>query len=178
MQIITAPETYTPNPGDITCFLAGGITNCYEWQKEVIETLKSYDSNGIEVDHLIIFNPRREVFDTSDPRQTEEQIEWEFYALENCDIFSMYFCESEKSVLPICLYELGRNIVRMQQRHPMSWRDRLVISVEDEYIRKNDVFIQTKLAVDKDIISMGGDVTPQSHAKNILMAYTWIKEDL
>ena len=178
MKVITAPEEYHPRPDDVTCFLAGGITNCYEWQKEVIKTLQGYDKNGIEVDHLVIFNPRREVFDISNPRPTEEQIEWEFYALEQCDIFSMYFCESEKSVLPICLYELGRNLVRMQQRHPMSWRDRLVISVEDGYSRKNDVFIQTKLAVDKDLVSIGSNVTPQSHAKNIMMAYTWLNEDL
>lgn len=30
MRIITAPEPYVRQPKDITVFLAGGITNCWE----------------------------------------------------------------------------------------------------------------------------------------------------
>lgn len=40
----------------------------------------------------------------------------------------MYFCESE-SVQPICMYELGRNLIRMQQRFP-DFYNRIIIGVE------------------------------------------------
>lgn len=39
-QVITAPSTEKPK--HISVFLAGGITNCKEWQKEVTEELKDY----------------------------------------------------------------------------------------------------------------------------------------
>ena len=39
MRVITAPEKYRKKSNDITVFLAGGITNCWEWQDKVIELL-------------------------------------------------------------------------------------------------------------------------------------------
>ena len=41
MKVITAVEKYKPNYGDITVFLAGGITDCDNWQKRVIDYLIS-----------------------------------------------------------------------------------------------------------------------------------------
>lgn len=38
MKIVTAPEIYKDN-SNITCFLAGGITNCPNWQNEVIKNI-------------------------------------------------------------------------------------------------------------------------------------------
>ena len=47
-QIITAPSIEKPKY--ISLFLAGGITNCKEWQKVVIKELES--------ENVSIFNPR------------------------------------------------------------------------------------------------------------------------
>ena len=146
MRVITAPEHYEPSDKDITVFLAGGITNCPNWQKQVIDTLSNdkyyYEDN---LDSLVLFNPRRENFPIGDKTAAREQIQWEYNMIEKCDIFSMYFPSSD-SDQPICMYELGRNILRMQMRFPSDWDDRIVIGVEDGYKRKQDVLIQTQLA--------------------------------
>ena len=126
-------------------FLAGGITDCRDWQKDVIEELGRNFRGRFE--NLIIFNPRCPNFDTTDPLASRKQIKWEFNKLEHMDIFAMYFCNSE-SVQPICLYELGRNIVRMQQRFPLNWASRIIIGVEKGYSREDDVREQTYYATD------------------------------
>ena len=75
-------------------FLGGGITNCTDWQKEVTSLLS---------DELItILNPRRENFPVNDPQAAKDQIEWEFNALKDATIFSMWF-SGESSVQPICM---------------------------------------------------------------------------
>lgn len=140
MRVITAPEKYIRQPNDITVFLAGGITNCWEWQDKVIELLEKEN-----LDNLVVFNPRRKDFPINDLNAAEEQIKWEFDMLEQCDIFSMYFCAGE-SDQPICMYELGRNICRMQMRFSTNWVMRLAVTVEKGYKRKKDVNIQTSLA--------------------------------
>ena len=142
MKVITAPQDYIPQPNDVLCFLAGGITSCKEWQREVIFTLKRIE--GLE--HLVVINPRRDNFPIDDPNAAEEQIAWEFNWLNRTDIFSMYFCRSE-SDQPICMYELGRNLHKMKTDYPTSYEDRIVVSVEDGYKRECDVKIQTMLAV-------------------------------
>lgn len=148
MKVITAPEYYKKQPKDICVFLAGGITNCRDWQKEVINFLKEeYEFN---LDNLVLFNPRRDNFPIDDPSAAAEQIEWEFNMLEQCDIFSMYFVESE-SDQPICMYELGRNICRMQMRFPIDWENRIIITSDENYKRYNDVYWQTLLATNNKI---------------------------
>ena len=142
MKIITAPEKYERQPNDVCVFLAGGITNCREWQDELI---KYFEDNFTNTDNLILFNPRRKNFPIHDKSASYIQIQWEFDALEQCDIFSMYF-DSGVSDQPICMYELGRNICRMQMRFPNDWEKRIVVTSESEYKRKQDVVIQTGLA--------------------------------
>ncbi len=158
-QIITAPSIELPTFTSV--FLAGGITNCKEWQKKVIYELEFKD--------ISIFNPRQEHFDMSDINASFNQILWEFERLEKMDIFSMYFC-NDNSDQPICMYELGRNIIRMQNRFPNDWEKRIIISVEDGYKRKNDVLIQTELATGGKIF-VDGDATPEVHANYIKRAY-------
>ncbi len=165
MKVITAVEDYTPKKGDITVFLAGGISDCANWQKQVINYLEKEK----DTEHLIVFNPRRENFPIHDPNASQEQIEWEFHKLELADIFSMYFCESEKSNQPICLYELGRNIPSMIAQHN-DWYDRLLITCEKGYSRKADVVIQTNLATGlQGLVSEDGN--PKMHAAKIYITY-------
>ena len=169
MRVVTAPNQYERAFGDITCFLAGGITNCPDWQSEVIEQLRHIEDEGVDLSGLVVLNPRRENFPINDPSAAEEQIKWEFDGLENCSIFSMYFCNSD-SDQPICMYELGRNILNMQYEYSATWKDRIVISVESGYRREKDVLVQTRLATD-EMIHVSRQVNPKFHAEMIAIAY-------
>lgn len=95
MRVVTAPNKANLQPYEICCFLAGGITGCINWQKEVIDYLENFDklSNG-QLDRLVVFNPRREKF-PDDPEAAKEQIEWEFRWLQRMEIFSMFFTAGE-----------------------------------------------------------------------------------
>lgn len=161
-QIITAPSI--ENAKFISIFLAGGITNCENWQKEIIKEL--------EFEDITIFNPRQKNFDINDNSASIKQITWEFERLEQMDIFSMYFCNSS-SDQPICMYELGRNIIRMQNRFPNDWQDRIIISVENGYKRSQDVIIQTALCASH--LFVDNNVTPQAHAHYIKQKLRKIK---
>lgn len=146
MIVVTAPENYEKKSTDICVFLAGGITNCSDWQSEVIDML----SNITNSDNLVIFNPRRDNFDVKNPNETIKQITWEFKMIEMCDIFSIYFCGNTDSDQPICFYELGRNIARMQMKYPGSWDDRIIVSCSKEFKRYRDVQLQTLLATNNN----------------------------
>ena len=187
MKVIKAPEEYRLQEGEISVFLAGGITNCATWQDDVAEYLGDHKNT----DKLVLFNPRRDNFPINDPTASYKQIGWEFRQLEQADIFSMYFCAGE-SLQPICMYELGRNILRMQMRFPTDWYRRIVITVEDGYKRATDVKIQTRLAVG-EYASFGSLLNIQGphsigifefkplvlHAQNIYFNYlNFIKEEI
>lgn len=150
-QVIMAPSEESPVYTSV--FLAGGISNCKNWQKMVIEELK--------YDDLSVFNPRQEYFNIMDKNASCKQIEWEFKRLEQMDIFSMYFCDSI-SEQPICMYELGRNIVRMQNRFPSDWQKRIVVGIEEGYKREGDVVIQLSLCAPKICVYTNAD--PAAHA--------------
>lgn len=137
MKLIVAPETIEWHELDFdkpTLFLAGGITNCPEWQDEVIEKLQDIEA--------YVFNPRRKNFPINDPDAAKEQIEWEFNALERCDIFTMWF-SAGPSDQPICMYELGRNVA-MHTMSPCSAKT-VIVGVEPGYRREQDVKIQLEL---------------------------------
>lgn len=172
MKIITAPEIYK-NDSNIACFLAGGITNCPNWQDEVIKNIKEYSSSeNIDLKYLDIYNPRRANFPIDNPNAAQEQIEWEFKYLEKCDIFSMYFCNAP-SDQPICMYELGRNISEIKNEYMGTWGHRIIVSVEKGYKREQDVLIQTRLATN-NIIKPLSCATPMSHAIAIVDNYVWL----
>ena len=149
MQVVTATEKFTrdqlmllQNEDAVICFLAGGITGCWEWQDEVIKELEKFEST----DKLIVCNPRRKNFPIDDPNAAQEQIEWEFGHLHEADIFSMYFASGD-SVQPICLYELGVHLTRaLITGTPQA----VIVGVEDGYKREQDVLIQVGLATHQD----------------------------
>lgn len=188
MRIITAVEEYQTAEDEVKVFLAGGITNCPDWQKEVIDNLKKYDAKYPgELDKLVVFNPRRPNFPIGDPNASREQITWEFNALNEMDIFSMFFTDGP-SDQPICMYELGRNILRMQVLNPANYDHRIVISCDPKYKRFEDVKIQTELAwtayfgwrvsprdqYEKPDLIEKAD--PMEHMYHILRAYKWVKD--
>lgn len=166
MIVVIAPEKYEPKPDDILCFLAGGITNCHDWQKKVIQYLGCFNS-----ENLVLFNPRRENFPINDPSESERQIKWEFEWLNRADILSFYFCNSE-SPHPITFYELGRHLQRAQDKYTfIEIPDHVIVSVEEGFSREPDVVIQTLLALNRNEIFVNTNTSPYDHANSIYLAY-------
>jgi hypothetical protein len=108
-------------------FLAGGVSNCRDWQSEVVAQLNDLD--------IIVLNPRRKHFDASNKKMEYEQICWEFKMLSKADIIVFYFCK--ETVCPITLYELGRYAALDK---------RIIVGMDSDYSRRNDVEIQLSLA--------------------------------
>ena len=156
MKVYTAPE-HVENDYPII-FLAGGITHCSDWQKEVVKYFRNKDYN------YVLCNPRRDNFPIYDLNASHEQIKWEFDCLERCDVFTIYFDYSEKSDQPICFYELGRNLLRMKEKFPDDWDKRIVITCNNDFRRFLDVVIQTELAVKSKVHVNIGDVYTHIYA--------------
>lgn len=132
MHVIQCPERQdSPSSSRrVKVFLAGGITNCPDWQKDVINALKDVD--------VILFNPRRDQFDMTAPESvSRQQIEWEYDKLKLSDIIFFWF--PKESICPIALLELGRCI----GGSPLN---ALVIGTHQKYPRRFDVVEQTRLA--------------------------------
>ena len=167
MKIIQAPEEYLCPSDSIPCFMAGGLQKC-DWHTEFFEELNKYSCM-----HLVIYNPKRTVFDMQDPAIEEQQITWEFKYLnaylKRPYIFSMYF-DCSSSPQPICFYELGRYIALLQDS---GW-DSVVISCHPEFFRKRDVIIQTRLATNSAV--QVEECSAREHACRVVKAYRDIKE--
>jgi hypothetical protein len=164
MIVITAPHLYIPKYDDVTVFLAGGITGCRDWQKETIEHLRKFV--GRDDTQVVVYNPRQEDFDINNPAATIDQITWEYQYLNQVDIFSMYFVGGTQ-IQPICMYELGRYIKSYDQNQ--------VISVEKDYMRKEDVVIQVALAT-RGLTEVNTNATPYGHAKHIFEVIEKVKK--
>lgn len=126
MKYIESPENYYKTSNLKAVFLAGGITNCPDWQSEIVGLLKGYD--------VVLLNPRRKEFPINDHSDSREQIRWEFEHLRKADAILFWF--PKESICPIALYELG------------AWsmtNTPLFIGVHPEYARRVDIEEQTPL---------------------------------
>ncbi len=126
-------EAITKESGNgFKIFLAGGITNCPDWQSDLIAKLRGSNITT----NIDIYNQRRKNFPINDPKASYEQILWEFEKLKDADMIVFWF--SRGSLNPIVLYELGM------------WgnsRDTpITVGIDREYERRQDVMIQTNLA--------------------------------
>lgn len=127
MKYIESPEIY--KGGKKSLFLAGGITNCPDWQELMRKALIDTD--------IVLLNPRRYDFPIGDPNAAEAQIKWEFDHLRKASMILFWFpCET---LCPIVLYELGAWLM------PLYTSKKIFIGIHPEYKRKQDVEIQTKL---------------------------------
>lgn len=135
---------------DPAIFLAGGITGCPDWQSQVKHMLADRSSGYF--DDYTLFNPRRAVFPMDDPTAAEEQIMWEYQALRDADIVLFWFCK--ETVQPIVLLELGATMERLRLERMLpeenSYRQAILIGVEEGYSRKQDVFLQSACALGYD----------------------------
>ena len=114
-------------------FLAGGITNCPDWQQDVINSMKN--------ERCVLINPRRAHWDVNDDTMERKQIEWEHYHLDNS--MSILFWFPKETVCPITLFELGKFL---------NSGKRLYIGCHPEYSRINDVRIQVSLEIPRQKI--------------------------
>ena len=128
-SVIVAPQRNYPTPVK-SLFLAGGISNCPDWQSELLVLLS-------DCKNLTIFNPRRLNYPMDDPGEAYIQIGWEYDHLRTADMIVVWF--SNGSVNPIVLYELGI-WVNARPNIPA------FIGIDPGYQRADDVIIQTKLA--------------------------------
>lgn len=87
-KIIKSPEELAPFV-EVSIFLAGGISNCPDWQGEVAEEL-AQNTNAV------IYNPRRDDFDmTAYADISRAQIKWEYHALRYSQVNLFWFpCET------------------------------------------------------------------------------------
>jgi hypothetical protein len=111
-------------------FLAGGITNCPDWQSEVVSKL-----SGLP---LTILNPRRKSFNMEDPNESEKQIRWEYYHLRRASHTLFWF--PEETLCPITLFELGSALERVS-----NFGNNILIGIHPNYKRRFDIEVQTKL---------------------------------
>jgi hypothetical protein len=141
MLYIEAPTEYTGASPSI--FLAGGITGCGNWQRDLAHALGETD--------LVVLNPRRARFPMDDPGATEGQIRWEFNHLRRATARLFWFPSA--TLCPIALFELG------------AWsRDEapLFVGMDPAYARRTDVEVQMKLArPDVDIVYSLGALAKQ-----------------
>lgn len=133
MIYIECPEEYefqdfwNPDIMDYipTVFLAGSISNCWDWQEQLTKFLSE--------DDIVVINPRRKNFDLADSRA---QITWEYKYLQNVDIISFWF--SQETLNPIVLFELGAALHNLHAE--------VVVGCHPDYKRREDVIIQCELA--------------------------------
>ena len=120
------PPKYTPvKDWHNTIFLAGGISNCPNWQNIAVDLLQETS--------LTIINPRNDNYSDS-PESAEAQIKWEYYYITRAEIVLFWF--PQDTLCPITLFEYGRALVGKQ---------RLYVGNHPGYQRKLDLKIQTRL---------------------------------
>lgn len=122
MHYVEAPTEYDGDHPSL--FLAGGITDCPDWQAEACEHLASTP--------IAVFNPRRANFPIHDPTAAQGQIDWEFRHLDRADAVLFWFA-SGPSVQPIALYELGSHAAGGKL---------MVVGADPQYVRRQDVVLQ------------------------------------
>lgn len=86
----------------VDLFLAGGITNCSDWQAEAIRLLGDQD--------IVVDNPRRNRLLASAGAEAACQIRWEYEFLKRARVVLFWF--PKESLCSIALFELGKEIGR------------------------------------------------------------------
>lgn len=119
-------------PGAIRLFVAGGITDCPDWQTLFIHLLTVELGETVELD---CYNPRTPDFDVSRTDESRMQIVWEHRALQQADIISFWF--PEETLCAITLFELG---AWLNSDKPIT------VATHENYARRFDVGVQSKLA--------------------------------
>lgn len=127
MRYIEAQSCFELKPSEKSIFLAGGISDCPAWQREIVSLLTPTD--------LTILNPRGGNFPIDNPDAALPQMIWEHYALRIAKNILFWF--PMETLCPIALYELGA----------WSKTDKpIYVGVHPDYSRRYDIEVQTALA--------------------------------
>jgi hypothetical protein len=137
MNVVTAPGLYAAHLPRPWCFLAGGISNCPDWQSDLIAALAPMDRLRPGVDGTF-FNPRAATFDVKDPSATTRQICWEQMAMQQADIIGFWFARGSDN--PIVFFEYGTYL----QRYLLTGSPEIVVGCDPDFRRTNDVVMQTR----------------------------------
>ena len=139
MEYVECPKVWEPLPDQPSVFLAGGITGCPDWQRELARELV--------LTNYAVLNPRRKQFPIDNPAAAEEQITWEFRYLRKSHVVVFWFCK--ETIQPIALFELGA-LTQSRTRN-------ILIGVEPGYPREQDIYIQMKL-LGRGVLSSLGEI--------------------
>ena len=133
MNYIEAPYPYDLDHRlETSIFLGGGITNCKNWQSDILNQLNRLTCK------YTVFNPRREDWSmTQDGDESVKQIAWEFKYIHSVDIVIFYF--SEETLCPITLFELGSAMGRNEHK---TSPQQILVYCEENYGQKFDVQVQ------------------------------------
>ncbi len=142
INYVEAPNYPASDDQNTKVFLAGGITDCPDWQQEFrAQVYGNRFSPEVEDPRITLINPRREDFDVGDVVASFEQISWEHRMLRAADLITFWF--PKDTLCPIVLYELGA----------WSMTDKpLTIGIEPGYERSLDVRVQTTLVLKQPLI--------------------------
>lgn len=132
-MLYTSPAELPNSFERIAVFVAGGISDCPDWQQELIQHIDS--------DRFDVINPRRVDGLAKNGTDARRQIAWEHLALENSQIVLFWF--PKESLCPIALFEYGKMLERACKEGL-----RVIAGVHPEYPRAFDLDEQTQLAVD------------------------------
>lgn len=125
MKLVQTDSDWTGAGTDKGLFLAGGISNCTDWRKILLDMLKETD--------LTILNPRRDVWaGTLD--EEYEQVSWEYSHMMRADAILFWF--PKESVCPIALFELGAWLWRPKKKF---------IGIEPGYPKEANLMAQISL---------------------------------
>lgn len=129
MKYVQCPDSasYEDLTQYLPVFMAGGITNCPNWQEEYKELMS--DTKGI-----LLINPRRRGFNVREDGIAEEQIKWEHDHLQKAKVITFWFpCET---LCPITLLELGKYMVSKDKK--------IFVCTHPDYQRRVDVIEQLR----------------------------------
>lgn len=120
-----APKDFEANHIDL--FLAGGISNCPDWQADALTMLQDT--------HLVVANPRRSEGLENTGTEAAIQIAWEQQALIKADKILFWF--PEETLCPITLLELGVQIGKLDKP--------IFVGTHPNYARRFDIIEQLGL---------------------------------
>lgn len=116
----------------IDLFLAGGISDCPDWQKEIIDLI--FESLLKNKD-VVIANPRLSSGLEKTGFKAEQQIIWEWNALKNSKNISFWF--PKETLCPITLFEYGKFLSDTSKN--------IFCGADKRYKRFFDLTVQTRL---------------------------------
>lgn len=129
-MLYRSPDILPPSFSKPSIFVAGGISDCPDWQEDIVSIidLSKYD----------VINPRRVGGFDRTGATAEAQITWEAYALDRVSTYLFWF--PKETLCPITLFELGK-VLEMAKQASIS----IIVGWHENYAREFDLRVQLRL---------------------------------